>query len=90
MIKQIELNNFRNFDKVSFDTNCRLVIFQGRNATGKTSILEAIYLVSTSKSHRTQDLSLLLKDGCQYGWCNITAFKQYKVVLSKDKRTFSA
>lgn len=48
MIKSIHLTNFRLFDEINLDTNNSLVILSGKNATGKTSILEAIYLCSTS------------------------------------------
>ena len=52
LIKSIELSDFRNYNILSMyfdkDTN----ILYGDNAQGKTNILEAIYLCSTTKSHK--------------------------------------
>ena len=50
IIKDISLKNFRNYQecKISFDPFMN--IFIGKNAQGKTNLLEAIYLLSLSKS----------------------------------------
>ena len=66
MIRKIELNNFRLFDSKLIETNNSLVILSGKNATGKTSILESIYLTSTTKSHRTSDIDTLIKENKEY------------------------
>ena len=52
IIKNIELENYRNYDKafIEFDSNTN--IFYGDNAQGKTNILEAIFLSGTTKSHK--------------------------------------
>lgn len=52
-IKNIELENFRNYinEKIDFDKN--LNIITGSNAQGKTSLLEGIYICSFGKSFRT-------------------------------------
>ncbi|MBR5155205.1 MAG: DNA replication/repair protein RecF [Clostridia bacterium] len=57
IVKNISLNNFRNYssEKIEFDE--KLNIIYGNNAQGKTNILEAIYLFSLGKSNRA------LKDG---------------------------
>lgn len=89
MIRKIELNNFRLFDSKLIETNNSLVILSGKNATGKTSILESIYLTSTTKSHRTSDIDTLIKENKEYASCCITADKKYKVVISdKSKNLF--
>ena len=63
MIKKIHLTNFRCFDDISFDTYNSLVILSGKNATGKSSTLESIFIASTSKSYRENDLDLVIKNG---------------------------
>ena len=88
MIKKIHLNNFRCFDDVSFDTYNSLVIFSGKNATGKSSTLESIFICSTSKSYRENDLDLVIKDGKDNSIIEIEAEKQFKVVISKDGNSF--
>ncbi|ADL11556.1 DNA replication/repair protein RecF [Acetohalobium arabaticum] len=47
------LKNFRNYHTLELKLNRNLNIFIGDNAEGKTNILEAIYLLSTGDSHRT-------------------------------------
>ena len=63
ILKELELKNFRNYDdlKLSFSNNVN--IFYGNNAEGKTNILESIYFLAITKSHRTNiDKSLLKND----------------------------
>ncbi len=63
-LKKLELTNFRNFPKAVFDFS-KLNIISGPNGKGKTNILEAIYLLSSTKSFRStknSDLVLWGKD----------------------------
>lgn len=87
MIKSIELTNYRIFDSLKINTNNHLIIISGNNAVGKTSILEAIYYVSTSKSHRTNSIESLIKKNCDFAKINITATKKYKSIISKEGKT---
>ena len=57
MIRSLKLANFRLFDNLNLDFNNSFVILSGKNATGKTSILEAIHIAATTKSHRTIEIS---------------------------------
>ena len=88
MIKEIKLKNFRTFDDIKFNLNNSLVIFSGKNAVGKTSILESIFLCSTSKSHRENDLENLIKDDKDFMSCEITANKNYKVIISREEKNY--
>lgn len=87
MIKNIHLKNFRIFDELNLDTNNSLVILSGKNATGKTSILEAIYLCSTSKSHRTNDVESIISHNKDFSLCEIESFDKYKLVISKNGKS---
>ena len=51
-IKSLELDDYRNYEKVSIKFDKGINILYGNNAQGKTNILEAIYLCSTTRSHR--------------------------------------
>ena len=51
-LKNINLLNFRNYEKVSIDLSPGINIFIGENGSGKTNILEAIYVLSLTKSNR--------------------------------------
>ncbi len=86
MIKSISLSNFRKFDKLNIETNKNLVILVGSNAVGKTTVLESIYLASTFKSHRTNDLSDLIKEGKPYAKIFINSDHKYEVILSQNKK----
>ncbi len=52
IIKSLELNNYRNYKDLSMEFDKETNILYGDNAQGKTNILEAIYVCSTTKSHR--------------------------------------
>lgn len=52
-LKQIQLENFRNYEHLELDFHPQLNIFLGQNAQGKTNILEAIYFLALTRSHRT-------------------------------------
>lgn len=52
IIKSLELENYRNYKNLSLEFDKGTNILTGENAQGKTNILEAVYLCSTTKSHR--------------------------------------
>lgn len=52
-LKELTLNNYRNYIKLELNFNSNLIVFMGKNAQGKTNILESIYLSCTGRSHRT-------------------------------------
>jgi len=53
IIEGIKLINFRNYNNLSVLFNPNINIMVGRNAQGKTNLLEAIYICSTGRSFRT-------------------------------------
>ena len=52
IIKSIELADYRNYDSLIMEFCEGTNILYGDNAQGKTNILEAIYVASTTKSHK--------------------------------------
>jgi len=52
-LNSISVSNFRNILSCELNFNSRVAVFVGQNGQGKTSLLEAIYLLSHSKSFRT-------------------------------------
>jgi DNA replication and repair protein RecF len=54
MIKSIHLSNFRNFGKKSVDFSEGINIIVAPNASGKTNILESIFLLATGKSFKAK------------------------------------
>ena len=61
IINKIVLENFRNYEKCDISLNPNINILYGKNAQGKTNILEAVYLCSMGKSHRTSKNSELIR-----------------------------
>lgn len=62
-IKEIELTSFRNYANLVLEFHDGLTIIAGKNAQGKTNLLEAIFLLSMAKSHRTHQDSELIQWG---------------------------
>ena len=51
-IRSLELANYRNYEALSVEFSERTNILYGDNAQGKTNILEALYLLATTRSYR--------------------------------------
>jgi len=51
-LQKISLVNFRNYEKLSLKFNPHVTIFIGKNAQGKTNLLESIYMLALTKSNR--------------------------------------
>ena len=60
LVDSLKLNNYRNYKSNSFKFEKGLNIIIGKNGVGKTNILEAIYVGTIGKSHRTNDTSDML------------------------------
>ncbi len=62
-IVRLELNNYRNLEKTSLEFPMKKTLIIGKNAQGKTNILESIYFLSDLKSPRTSSVSDLIQIG---------------------------
>lgn len=59
-IKKLQLKNYRNYENFSLDINSHKVLIVGKNAQGKTNLLEAILYLSCLDSYRiTKDIELI-------------------------------
>lgn len=65
-VEQLELINFRNYDKKKFHNFNDINIIVGPNGSGKTSIIEAIYYLSIARSFRTSDDMNLINSNKKY------------------------
>ncbi len=63
VLTRLEVHNIRLLGNVIIEPGAGLNLIQGRNASGKTSLLEAIHLLSTGRSFRTKQLSQLVQKG---------------------------
>ena len=90
-IKELELTNFRNYkeQKVSFSRDVN--IFIGKNAQGKTNLLEGIYLNAFGKSFKNVKDKELIRFGEEY--CRIRTVSENEegentteIVIKNDGR----
>lgn len=84
-LSDVELNNFRCYDCFlsTFSSNINVIV--GKNAIGKTSLIEGIYYLGLCKSFKTNDYNELLKKDKDYLYVKGTLVdgeKEYKIVAS--------
>ena len=60
-IKKLKMYNFRNYKKQEINFEKNINIFYGKNAQGKTNIIEAIFLCGLGKSFRTKKENEMIK-----------------------------
>ena len=65
IIKSIKLTNFRNHTHYHLECKDQTSLILGENGCGKTSVLEAIYILTRGKSFRATDPDIL-KRGSEY------------------------
>ncbi|MBN2190113.1 MAG: DNA replication/repair protein RecF [Candidatus Aureabacteria bacterium] len=92
-LKSLELRDFRNYKSVKIDFSDGINILWGKNAQGKTNILEAIYFLATARSFRTIDRKSLISWngdrfllGCKIG---NGAEKRLRILFSNSERKAS-
>lgn len=62
-VKDISIRNFRNHHQSRYELGNGITVFWGENGSGKTSILEAIYILAYGRSFRTNKLLETLQIG---------------------------
>ena len=80
IITKLELNNFRNYDSLKLKLDSKTNILYGKNAQGKTNVLESVYLCSTTKSHRSSKDAELIKFNSDEG--------HIKLFINKNDREY--
>ncbi len=83
IIKSIKLVNFRNHKEYYLECNDETSLILGKNGSGKTSVLEAIYILTRGKSFRAVD-SEILKRGQDYYRIELVFSNGDKVVATYD------
>ncbi len=58
-IEQLELTNFRSYGWAEFELHPAITLVVGPNASGKTNLLEALYVLAVTKSFRARDRDLV-------------------------------
>ena len=62
-IKKLKLKKYRNLHEIELDFRSMKTLIIGKNAQGKTNILESVYFLSDLKSPRTSTISDLIQLG---------------------------
>ena len=88
-IKEIELYNFRNYEKEKISFDEKVNIFLGNNAQGKTNLLEGIYLNAFGKSFKSIKDKELIRFGEDFCRIKTTIHKSdeddvVEIAVTKD------
>ena len=90
-LQQLFLQNFRSFGKKKFEFSDSTTLIVGPNASGKTNILEAIYLLATGKSFRASVEKEMIKYGKELAVVSGTTIEKLEIILTtgevQGKRT---
>ena len=78
-LNKLHLKNYRNYDELTIDFSKNLIIFLGENAQGKTNLLESIYVLAMTRSHRTTSEQELI------GWEQEQALVQGEISKGSSK-----
>ncbi len=58
-IRELEVTNFRSYDRARFELHPAVTLVVGPNASGKTNLLESLYVLAATKSFRAKDRDLV-------------------------------
>ena len=64
-ICRVQVTDFRCLQSAALDLDARFTLISGANASGKTSLLEAIYVLGRGRSFRTRRLEHLIRRGSE-------------------------
>jgi len=77
-ITNLKLANFRNYSTLNINFSKKKNIFYGENGSGKTNILEAIYVLALTKSFRTINDKVLIRSKTKEVKIEGEVFDNYK------------
>ena len=84
----LELLNFRNYHKLSLKFSPNVNIIYGKNGSGKTNIVEAIYVLALTKTFRNVNDKSLIRKSCEKakikGTVKQTKKIKYQVEITKE------
>ena len=86
IIKSITLKNFRNHETYHLEFNPDTTLILGENGCGKTSVLEAIYLLTRGKSFRATDPEII-KRGTEYYHIELEYENGEKITANYDGKS---
>lgn len=91
-LNDIMITNFRNYETLKLQFHKGINIIYGNNAQGKTNLLEAIYVLALTKSHRSLIDNNLIRTGQKFarisGNLDINQIKTKYEVTIENKNKF--
>lgn len=66
IVTELRVRNFRNYQSASIQLDPAVNLISGSNAQGKTNLLESLVYLSLTRSFRTSNDSLLIRNGCEF------------------------
>jgi DNA replication and repair protein RecF len=90
--QQVSLRGFRNIRALDFEPNPGLNLVVGHNGQGKTSLLEALYLVTTTKSFRAERLAEVVQEGSDLAVVRVNVLeegcdREQRLVVASNRRS---
>jgi DNA replication and repair protein RecF len=64
-LRRMQVTDFRCLHQAEIDLDPQFTLISGPNASGKTTLLEAIYVLGRGRSFRTRRLDHLIRTGCE-------------------------
>src|SRR5580692_3619290 len=62
-LQRVQVSDFRCLQSAELEFDPKFTLISGPNASGKTSVLEAIYVLGRGRSFRTRRLNNLIRSG---------------------------
>lgn len=91
-LKKLYLLHFRNYDNLLLTLHNGINIIYGENAQGKTNLLESIYVLAMTKSHRSFIDNNLIQNGSSYSQIKGQLHQDdidntYEVIIENKKKS---
>ena len=86
IIQRIKLNNFRCHSEFELDCNRPTTLIIGENGSGKTTVLEAIYLALRGKSFKAVDGDILQREA-EFFRAEIDLIDAKKIIIRYNSKT---
>lgn len=91
ILKDLKIVNFRNYDVLSLSLHPKVNIIYGENGQGKSNLLESIYVLGFTKSHRSVMENALIKETKEFSKITgtlqtNTISKKMEIILTKDSK----
>src|SRR5262245_1209093 len=89
-LKKITLRQFRNYCELDLAPGPGLNLLVGENAQGKSNLLEAIYLLATSRSLRAGRESEMIFRGAESGLASVEVVREKEADVDLEATIFQS